>query len=332
MSSSGTRPRKTIPPKNFEGNFFPTIRSGLGHPRRMKALTLFLLTIGSIAPAAESIQESFSAYGQLILTQLVSAPFPHPSRAEGHTYKDEFFSAAQHYADSTVAFFIPRNFRETPRIDFVIHFHGWRNTVEGTLRQYELIEQLAASGKNAILIVPEGPHDAPDSAGGKLEDEDGFKRFMEETLAVLKSNRVLKQDAALGNIILSGHSGGYQVIASIVARGGTTSHIREVWLFDALYAQSEKFLAWAETTRGRLLNIYTDTGGTKVRTEEMLATLKSRGATVFAQSDLEVDARALQTNRFVFLHTDLSHNEVVNKRKTFLEFLKTSCFENIREP
>ncbi|MFO1513254.1 MAG: hypothetical protein U1F83_10140 [Verrucomicrobiota bacterium] len=107
----------------------------------------------------------------------------------------------------------------------------------------------------------EGPHNAPDSGGGKLEDPNGFKRFMEEAIATLRQRGVFKEDFVLGDIILSGHSGGYFVMSAIVDRGGLTPHIKEVWLFDALYAQGDKFPAWSQRPDGRLLNIYTDDGG-----------------------------------------------------------------------
>lgn len=291
----------------------------------MKAFILALVLTCGAARAEETLAETLVAPGQLIVTQFVSAPFPHASRVEGRTYKETFFPADKHYADSTVAIFIPKDFCARAQNDFVIHFHGWRNTVAGTLTQYKLAEQLIASGKNAILIVPEGPRNAPDSSGGKLEDPDGFKRFMAETLALLKQRDVLETNASIGNIILSGHSGGYQVMSSIVAHGGLTAQVREVWLFDGLYAQSEKFLAWADQTGGRLLNIYTDGGGTKVRTEEMMAMLKQQGKALLATTDQAVTTTELQTNRLVFLHTDLLHNEVVEKRKTFQLFLETSC-------
>lgn len=291
----------------------------------MKTLWLLLACGWQIVSATEFSPTAFTSYGQLILTQFVNAPFPHSSRAEGHKYKDEFFPAAQHYSDRTVAMFVPKGFRATSPVDFVIHFHGWRNTVAGTLQGYQLIEQLCDSGRNAILIVPEGPANAPDSSGGKLEDVDGFKRFMAETLAVLQSHGVLKPQARVGKVILSGHSGGYQVISSIVTNGGMTEHIREVWLFDALYAKADRFLGWAERTSGRLLNIYTDGGGTKTRTEEMLETLKQQGKPTLITTDETVSVTELQTNRFVFLHTDMSHNDVVAKRKTFQKFLETSC-------
>src|SRR5260370_54990 len=79
--------------------------------------------------------------GQLIVTQLAAAPFPHPARAEGHKYHDKFYSTKEHYSDSTVAIFVPKGFHETGQIDFVVHFHGWNSTVTGTLDQYKLIEQ-----------------------------------------------------------------------------------------------------------------------------------------------------------------------------------------------
>lgn len=320
-----SHPRQTAITESLERSFFPIPHPELSHAPTMNWSSLLLFCLWQVAAQAGPRPETFAASGQLIMTQFVSAPFPHASRAEGHTYKSEFFPAAKHYSDSTVALFIPKGFRETAQVDFVIHFHGWRNTVAGTLQNYQLIEQLVASGRNAILIVPEGPHNAPDSAGGKLEDVDGFKHFMTEVLVTLQKNQVLKPEASVGKIILSGHSGGYRVISRIVADGGMGSQVREVWLFDALYAESERFLAWNEQAKGRLLNIYTDGGGTKVRTEEMIATLQEQHQPALTTTDEAVLGAELQTNRFVFLHTDLSHNDVVAKRRTFQKFLETSC-------
>jgi len=62
---------------------------------------------------------------------------------------------------------------------------------------------------------------------------------------------------------LSGHSGGYQVIASILDHGGLTNTLKEVWLFDALYARTDKFLASWDKSHGRLIDIYTEHGGTR---------------------------------------------------------------------
>ncbi len=298
----------------------------------MKEIVLMLLLTASLAGSALSASLDLSAYGRLILTNFATAPFPHPSRASGHTYDGTNYDAATHYSDSTVALFIPQGFRATPAVDFVIHFHGWRNTVAGTLEQFQLAEQLAASGRNAILIVPEGPHDAPDSAGGKLEDSRGFQHFLAEAISVLQQLNVISNAARPGRIILSGHSGGYRVMAGILDRGGLTDHIREVWLFDALYANSDSFLNWAASGPHRLLDIYTDHGGTLENSQAMIATLRQRGQnsqTLLATNETSLNPVDLTTHAYVFLHSDQVHNDVVARHKTFQEFLATSCLSPI---
>src|SRR5260370_30595309 len=226
-----------------------------------------LLLLGLATPAiADNLPRTYAPFGELIVTQLNSAPFPHPLRAEGHRYKDQFFSAKEHYSDNTVAIFIPKGFEPSDRIDFVVHFHGWKNNVEGVLKRYEIVQQLIESRRNAILVVPQGPRDAADSFDGKLEDPDGFKRFMSDVGGILRQKPGFRNDFSIGRIVLSGHSGGYQVISSILDRGGLSDKVKEVWLFDALYAQTEKFLAWMDKEGGRLLNIYTEHGGTRDET------------------------------------------------------------------
>lgn len=298
--------------------------------RDMKLLLALLLFASTVACLAESLEQTYTGQGRLIVTQFVSAPFPHPARAAGHKYKDQDYPAQDHYADSTVAVFIPKGFRESASVDFVIHFHGWFNTVAGTLSGYKLVDQFVASGKNAVLVVPEGPHNAPDSFGGKLEDAGGFKRFMEELTSTLKQRAVFKKDFTPGIIILSGHSGGYRVMSAIVDRGGLPASVQEVWLFDALYAEADKFLAWSDREQGRLLNIYTDHGGTKGDSEAMMERLKKRDTPFLATEESKLRPEELQTNKLVFIHTDLPHNDVVEKRNQFCLFLKTSALGDLK--
>lgn len=296
----------------------------------MKKLLCLLLGCAVLPAFGENLPEHYARYGELILAQLASAPFPHPKRADGHTYQGKFYSAKDHYSDRTVAIFIPKGFRETGKIDLVVHFHGWLNNVAGVLERYRLIEQLAESRRNAVLVVPQGPRNAPDSFGGKLEDPDGFKRFMAEVMQTLREKSALKQkDFTLGQIILSGHSGGYEVISAILDHGGLTDHVKEVWLFDALYAQTGRFLAWIDRKQGRFIDIYTEHGGTKTRTEELMTTLKDRGTAFFAAKETDAKPADLRANRLVFLYTDLPHNDVLDKRSEFREYLKTSVLGKV---
>jgi hypothetical protein len=291
----------------------------------MKALSFLVLVLPAFAGPTSGLEETYAAQGRLIVASFASAPFPHPARAEGHAYQGKLYPAAEHYADSTVAIFIPKGFRETDRIDFVVHFHGWNNTVAGTLETYHLVEQLVASGKNAILVVPEGPHDAPDSFGGKLEDTGGFHRFMDEVLATLRDRAGFKRkDFSFGSIILSGHSGGYHVMAGILNRGGLDRNADEVWLFDALYSQTDSFVAWAQRSPGRLIDLYTDHGGTKEETEKLITHLRAQDTTILQAEEAQLDPVSLPGRHYVFIHTDLTHNEVLDKRGEFALFLKTS--------
>ncbi len=284
-----------------------------------------MLAAPSFAAAAPSLEETYAAQGRLILVSLASAPFPHPARAEGHTYQNKLYPAKEHYSDRTVALFIPKGFRESTRVDFVVHFHGWNNTVAGTFGTFHLIEQLVASGKNAVLVVPEGPHNAPDSFGGKLEDAGGFQRFMAEVVTMLRECAVFKvSDFSAGRIILSGHSGGYHVIAGILDRGGLPKNADEVWLFDALYGQVDSYLKWSDQTHGRLLNLYTDHGGTKDESEKLKNRLTARRTPIYATDETALTADKLPGTQFVFIHTDLAHNDVLDKRNAFELFLKTS--------
>lgn len=292
----------------------------------MKRLFLALLGYATLSSHGESLPQRYADYGELILAQFVSAPFPHPQRAEGHTYKNSPYPATIHYTDNTVAMFIPRGFRESDKIDFVVHFHGWKNNVAGVLQRYKLIEQLVDSGRNAVLVVPQGPRDAPDSFGGKLEEPEGFHRFMDEVLATLRLKSALKREHfGIGQIVLSGHSGGYQVISSIVACGGLADHIREVWLFDALYARTDRFLSWFDTQQGRLVNIYTEHGGTKAETERLMTLLRQRNTRFYSGKESTNTVGHLKQDKLIFLLTDLGHNDVLDKHQTFRDFLQTSC-------
>lgn len=288
-------------------------------------LSLFL-TAFAFAAVAETPQEKYAPLGRLILVKLESAPFPHPSRAEGHKYQKEQYDAATHYSDNTVAIFVPKGFRRTDKVDFVVHFHGWRNHVEKVLSYYQLPQQFVESGKNAILVVPQGPYDAPDSSGGKLEDENGFKRFMAEVMATLRKEGVIESEP-MGDIILCGHSGGYKVISAIVTHGGLEEKVKEVWLFDALYANTEQFMGWFKRfPERRMIMIYTLHGGTKEETEKLMASLKDAKPPLpfLSKKEAEVTERDLKDNKLIFIYTDLEHDKVPHEHHAFREYLKTS--------
>ncbi|WP_150107666.1 hypothetical protein [Pedosphaera parvula] len=276
---------------------------------------------------SETAPETYAEYGRLICVKLPSAPFPHPERAQGRTRNNIVYPAEKHYQDSSVALFVPKGFRAGDKVDFVVHFHGWNNYVERVLTKYELIKQFSESGRNAILVVPQGPYDAPDSFDGKLEDEGGFNRFMDDVMSTLRKGKVINSQP-LGRIILSGHSGGYQVISSIVTVGGLSDHVKEVWLFDALYARTEKFMDWHNQQHGKMINLFTEHGGTKQENETLMADLKKKNISFVFKNESAITPPDLKKNDLIFVFTDLEHDLVVNQRHEFRTYLETSCLAN----
>ncbi|MDD5766642.1 MAG: hypothetical protein PHW79_10410 [Candidatus Marinimicrobia bacterium] len=293
----------------------------------MRNLIAGMIVLSSVLFAGD-LSTRYSNYGEVIVTQIASAPFPHPARMNGYEYDGKIYSAEPHYSDSSVAIFIPKNYRQTDQVDIVVHFHGWYNNIDSVLSTFKLIEQFSASEKNAILIVPQGPREAPDSFGGKLEDPAGFSRFISDVLAFLKQNNKIKtQD--LGNIILSGHSGGYHVISYILMRGGLSDKIGEVYLFDALYGQTEKYVYWLTCTDGKLIDIYTTDGGTKEESELLMEDLSGWKIPYIFRNESELTANDLKDNRLIFIYSPNGHNEVQYRNENFLRFLKASRLADI---
>jgi hypothetical protein len=291
----------------------------------MRTIIAFLLLVpGPIF--AQSLESQLANDGTLLRLQLSTAPFPHPARGSGHQYGGKTFPADTHYRDSTVLVFIPRGFRSDRPLDLAVHIHGWWNNVDSVLVQFRLAEQLTASRKNAALVIPQGPKGAPDSHGGRLEDEGGFRRFIEDVGRELHARRLVSTPT-VRHVVLSGHSGAYRMISSILLRGGANERITEVYLFDALYGQLEKYGHWLTQEQDRFVAVYCDSGGTKATTESLMEDLAAWKIPFAAweESDPTLD---LSLQRINFIHSDLGHNEVLMVREQYRRSLESGTLEN----
>ncbi len=139
----------------------------------------------------------------------------------------------------------------------------------------------------------------------------------------IKSNKV-------GSIILAGHSGAYRVISFCLMRGGLTPNISDVILFDALYGQTEKFVHWIENFNGRFINIYTDNGGTRSESENVMNDLDAWEIPYFKTKESQLMIDDLKNNRLIFINTDLAHNEVISTRNQFKDYLRTCRLQLIK--
>ncbi|MEM1446454.1 MAG: hypothetical protein AAGF84_10385 [Planctomycetota bacterium] len=279
----------------------------------------FALVIVALAlpSSADDLSEwESSRLGDTLIVPLDSAPFPHESRTDGHTYQDTHYPADPHYVDSRVAIFVSRDFDAAGPTDLLFYFHGWGNHIAKSLDQFRLREMLVASGRNAVLVFPQGPKDAPDSSGGRLEEPQAFKAICDDVLDVLlKSGRI--EHAELGRVALSGHSGAYRVIAKGLEHGGIDAHIDRVYLLDASYALLDTFADWiadegnAESSR-RLYSIFTD--HLAPENVGIMTRLSERGIpyTLTTDTQAEANPELLLQYRATFLHTTTrDHDQAV---------------------
>jgi hypothetical protein len=247
--------------------------------------------------------------GELILHPFASAPFPHPSRENGYTNPNgKRFPRAGHYDDSTIGIFIPANYHAGDEVDYVVHFHGWSNHVSRVMEHYKLPEQFAAANVNAILIVPQGPKDAQDSSGGKLEDPAGFSRMMSEITRFLFAEKKI-QTHKIGRIVLSAHSGGYKVTAAVLNRGGLGGNITDVDLLDASYGDLGIFAAWCRNDPShRLVSLFTDHLANE--NQQLMGMLKNASVKYQLLDESTITNKQLRARGGIFMHTKGPHDQV----------------------
>jgi beta-lactamase class A len=188
-----------------------------------------------------------------------ASPFPHRDRREGWTASDgTVYPAFPHYLDSSVVVFVPKGFRELPSgSNLIVHFHGHANDNLGVLEQDSIPQAVIARKINALLVLVQGPYRARDSFSGRMEEEGGLKRLVDDVLAAMQREKVV-QSARPGRILISAFSGGFRPGAFVLEKGGLSDRVSTVFLFDALYAHGKYFLHWLLGGRGEIYGAYTD--------------------------------------------------------------------------
>jgi hypothetical protein len=284
----------------------------------MKKVIILFFIVFQLTTYSQNVVDS--KFGSIYKFEFKNSPFPSKLRINGHSYDKKFYSAEEHYQDSTVLIFIPNYFILNDSVDYVFYFHGWNNNIDSALSQFNLIEQFYNSKKNAIFVFPEGPKNSPDSFGGKLEEKNRFHDLVGEIN--VKLEEIFKSLIKVGNITLAGHSGAYRVIANIILNGGLTDKIKNVILFDALYADTEKFAYWLDHYKGKFIDIYTEHGGTKSESENLMNCLVGWGIPYTLINSDDFTSDQLKNNKIVFISSSLEHNEVIRTKNQFCKFLQ----------
>jgi hypothetical protein len=262
-------------------------------------------------------------FGQTAVFEMQGAPYPHKSRDKGFKIENKFFPREPHYVDSSVGVFIPKGYQSQESVDLLIYFHGHYNNVRKAMDEFHLREQVIAAGKNVILVFPEGPKDAGDSGGGKLEEPGGLKRLVDEVLDTLDREGKIKS-RNLGRLLLAGHSGAYRVISFGLQHGGLEDRVSAACLLDASYDRLDAFVDWvARNPDHRLLSVFTD--HLAAENVYMMTQLRKRSVAYDLLDDADATDAVLDRARVLFLHTTrLTHEQTVQWLQRWLRSVPLS--------
>lgn len=241
--------------------------------------------------------------------------------------------------DDTVIVFVPERFRYAADegVSTLVHFHGHNTSAERSIVAHALREQLVESRQNAVLIVPQLALFAADSSCGRLATPGGLARLVGGSLTsaarfgrtTLGDSR-FGEEAVLGRVCLSAHSGGFHAAACSLRDGGV--EVSETYLFDALYAEREAFRDWALARRGapvasrhKLVSYFTAGAPTEVQNQVLRRELERGGVLVAdEQREGELSRKELSHSDAVFVRTGVGHSSVTWETNALRDVLYAS--------
>ena len=201
---------------------------------------------------------------------------------------------------------IPAGYRhETAGI--VVYVHGYYTRVDRAWRNHGLAAQFAASGRNALFIVPEAPargaHDVHWHGLGAL---------------VLEVASALPHPRPHGPIVAVGHSGAYRTLLAWL----DDPLLAHIILIDGLYAHEEPFLDWLERPRSparRLTMVAIDT----LRWSALMAARVPDSRTLDWIPEDPADVPAdIRDARLLHIHAQHGHMDLVTKGTTIPVLLR----------
>ncbi|MDE3144137.1 MAG: hypothetical protein KGL19_08280 [Bacteroidota bacterium] len=281
----------------------------------------FFCLLFSIVFLSANAQQENQSKGKSFTIFSKYSMFPDSLRnAVPRIYEGKTYSAKEHYSDSSAYIFVPDHFDKTKPFQFVLWFHGWGNNIDSALIQYKLQQQFYDAHLNAIFIFPEGPKNSPDSYAGKFEKADTFNFFMKEVNTFLLKEKIINKNI-VPKMIYAGHSGAYRVIAYLLLH--SSYQCKGILLFDALYAEQEKFAIYLQQhSNCKLIDIYTDNGGTLQNSKNLTIDMLAWKWKFIDKEEDDCTSNDLKNNRIIFLHSKKQHNDVVTSNNNFQRFLE----------
>ncbi|MCO4744297.1 MAG: hypothetical protein KC912_05875 [Proteobacteria bacterium] len=218
------------------------------------------------------------------------------------------------WTDPTVWIWIPDGL-EAP-FATVTHLHGHNAVVADMLSTKHLPDLFAVAGRNAVVIVPQGPVSAASGDFGKLMQDGGHAALVQDVVGLLYRDALVDLPKTEG-VVLTSHSGGYRATARIIEDGGLP--VDQAHLYDSLYGQSATFESFA-LRGGVLRSNYTTSGGTGANNTALASALSSAGESV---SDDFSDA-GLRGSSISIGWTPATHAEVMRDDRNMQRWLEVA--------
>lgn len=208
----------------------------------------------------------------------------------------------------------------------VFYFHGWNDKLVYIPPTYKIISQFAASHKNAILVIPQGPKLAPDSFWGHFEKKEGFKKYVNEVIGKLYRKKKITTDR-IGKLVLAGHGASYRVIGYILMRGEMSRKIQEVYLFDGLYGELEKYIYWFTFYGGRFASVFTQRKDVLRTNMRLIEDLDGWKVAYLFKKEKDMQEKELLENRLVFILSQRPAAKIMHNN--FYYLLKTGSLPDL---
>lgn len=178
----------------------------------------------------------------------------------------------------------------------VVYVHGYYSNVDQAWRDHRLAAQFAASGRNALFIVPEAPvrhrHEV------RWRDLGALIRAVRQQLGLARP---------WGPVVAIGHSGAYRTLIPWL----DYPPLERVILLDGLYGHQQHFAEWLEEPRAEP-NRLTLVGIDTLRWSEPWARRLGQAHTLDWVPDraAELDPRALAA-RLLYIRSQYGHMDIV---------------------
>lgn len=216
-------------------------------------------------------------------------------------------------------------FRADAPLHLVVFLHGYRGCIEVLAGSgdvacrtrdrvepgWELMARHDQSGDPSLLIFAQLAFRARSGNPGAFAREGGFRGFLEEVLGSLAPRIGRRTLSQVGRITLLAHSAAFATTLAILRAGEVT--VRNIVLFDALYAGERVFYEWARQSRSdapRTLVSFHGGRGTTGAKNELLARWARRDMRTRAQVGRRATIEAASDHALVVVRSRWPHAEI----------------------